>query len=238
MKRVPLVVLALVLGIAACQEVATSPQATADLNTANINPRYREASNPPPPPIDTGGKVTFDASASATSFKWADPFQPWSVRLASAAVDPCPGSPTGIILNVTYMLNQGGTSGYLHFSSNKGDSVWASSNGMVKMHDGAFDGKGQIAMIIDGCQLVINLASVNSELSSFAGCGVFTEDIAPTDAPTRPPAGCFSVRFDEVTLNDVDIGGAWLDEAPECVPADTRPECSPEIIVPSVDVIG
>ena len=231
MKRVPLVVLALVIGIAACQEVATSPQASADLSTANLNPRYREASNPPPPPIDTGGQVTFAASATSTSFKWADPFQPWSARLASTALDPCPGTPSDIILNVTYMLNNGGTSGYLHFSSNKGDSVWASSNGMVKLHDGVFDGKGQIAMVIDGCQLVLNLASVNSELSSFGGCGVF-EEVVILDAPSRPPTGCFIVHFDQVTLNGVDIGGADLTAAPECTPEDTRPECSPEIIPP------
>ena len=234
MKRVPLAVLALVIGIAACQEAATSPQATADLNTANLNPRYGEASNPPPPPIDTGGRVSF-TGATATSFKWADPFQPWSARLASAALDPCTGTPSEIILNVTYMLNNGGTSGYLHFSSDKGDSVWASSNGMVKMHDGVFDGKGAIAMIIDGCQLVLDLSSVNSELSSFGGCGVF-EDVVILDAPTRPPTGCFIVHFDEVTLNGVDIGGADLEAAPECVPEDERQGCNPEIITPPVDI--
>lgn len=236
MKRVPLAVLALVIGIAACQEVATSPQSSSDMNTASLNPLYGE-SNPPPPPIDTGGQVSF-TSASATSFKWADPFQPYSARFASTLQESCNGSPTDIILHVTYMLNPGGTSGYLHFSSNKGDSVWASSNGMVKMHDGDFDGKGSIAVVLDGCLLVIDLSSVNSALSSFNGCGVFEESVAPMDAATRPPAGCFTVRFDEVTLNGEDIGGAELTAAPECLPEDERQGCSPGIIPPPVDIIS
>ena len=236
MKRAPLAVLALVVGFVACQETTTSPpQATTD-RTADLNPLYA-ASNPPPPPIDTGGRVSFSASTSATSFRWVDPGES-NFRFASRALVPCNGTPTGFILHVTYMLNSGGRSGYLHFSSNKGDSVWASSNGMVKMHDGIFDGKGTIAVVLDGCTLVINLASVNSNLSAFAGCGVFTEDLAPTASPTRPPTGCFTVHFDEVTLNGEDIGGADLQAAPECVAGDERQECDPGIISPPIDIIG
>ena len=214
-------VLAAAFAVAACQDGSTAPQAR-DLNTAQD--RF---SNPPPPPIELGALATFTASTSFAQFNTA------------ALIPECEGfvAPSnGIVLPVKYMYNPAGNSGFLHFEDSPDSYLDADANGMIRMQDGDFTGKGVVTFVFQGCPLVIHLDSVNDLASQFAACGTFSEEIDTEITAERDEFGCFSLTFDRVTLGGEEIGGAQLEDVPPCVENDTRPACNPildddEIIV-------
>ena len=223
MKRASLATLVLTIGAAACQDIITSPEPSADRDV------LYGVSNPPPPPIDTGAMVTFSAT-EPTSFEQSTPSQPgFSIRLASSLQASCTGD-AAVIIPVTYLYNPQGSSGYLHFSDAPAQSVDASANGMVKMKEEGgvqdFSGKGAVSILIGDCEFIINLESVVDAQSSFGACDTIIPDAIGTQ---RVEQGCFTLSFSEVLLNGVDVGDATMTPAPECEPGDLRAECNPEI---------
>jgi hypothetical protein len=229
-KRYALLSLAAVIGAIACQEVATSPEAGTDLTV-----RYR-VSNPPPPPIDTGASLSFDASPT---------FALQSRSISPTATGDCDGlvPGTGVIIPVTYLFDPTTNTGYLHPKSSPVDSQSTSANGMIRMRSDKngvqhFDGKGSVTIIIDGCPLVVNLASVTDAGSSFGECTPpVIGDIAPQATPPRP-GGCFVLHFDEVLLDGEDIGGANMNASPECSELGPEPPSSCDPFLESPEVIG
>lgn len=235
MRRIPLAALALVIGAVACQEVATSPESGA---TANLTPRYR--GNPPPPPIDTGATFSFGAqtfSSLGQSSPWASRF---SIRLASALQEPnCEGTPTDVTVPVRYMFDPAGNNGYLHFLSDANTDVQADANGVVKMKDGHFTGKGTVEVLIDGCVLVIDLSTVTDQ-SSFETCPDSSEFVPEAQDP-RPEGGCFTLFFDDgASFDGETFFDAMVRPDPLCDPEESEPptRCDPFIFNPEIALTG
>jgi hypothetical protein len=218
-KRVPLAVLALIIGATACQEFATSPNKGSDPNV-----EYR-LSNPPPPPIDTG--AAFGFTGLQTNVVQSFP----SGVLGSVQIDPSHiGVRNSLSLNgpfivpVTYMLNADGSSGYLHFHD--APDIDADANGMVKLDNTGFSGKGFVTFNTDAGPLVVDLSSV-LQSSSFAGCGGLFTAAPLSSAAARPDSFCFQVTFGNATLNGDPVGPVFVTAA--CY---ARPEnnfCNEEI---------
>ena len=152
-------------------------------------------SNPPPPPIDSGAAAVGNAS---------------------------------IVFAVTYFFNPVGNSGYLMFDNNQEGSTEVDKNAQVRLHNGTFSGKGTLATDVNGDGagglLVVNLASVVTSLSSFAGCAqeVPTETTAAPDGEPRDEAGCFSLTFSDATLDGETIP---FELQPSCREGDPRRQC-------------
>ena len=205
MKRVPLALLALVIGVTACQEIATSPNTGAG---PSVNYRL---SNPPPPPIDTG--AAFGFTGLTTNVVQSFP----SGLSASVQIDPSQiggrralsiGGP--FIVPVTYLLNPDGSTGYLHFHD--APDINASANGMVKLDKKGFTGKGFVTFNTDAGPLVVDLSSV-LQSSSFAGCGGFVGSAPLSGAASRPDSFCFQVTFGNATLNGNPVGPVFVNAA-------------------------
>jgi hypothetical protein len=205
-----------VIAAVACKEVVTSPGAN-DLRVSSD-----KFSNPPPPPVEAGALTTISVEAS---------FATQSGGITTQAV--CEGATvSSFVLPVTYMFNPAGNSGFVHFASSGADSVSADANGMVRYQDGEFTGKGRVRIIIDGCELLIDLSSVDSEESTFAACGdpeIPDSTFSTSSQPERPATGCFFLSFDEVTLDGQDVGDAEMTATERCEVGDTRPECNPVV---------
>ena len=183
-----MVSLGLLASLAACANETTSPA------TADLQPSFRLASNPPPPPIDTG---TAPTGSVQTSFA------------------------------VTYFFNPVGSSGFLMFDKTQDGSTEVDKNAQVRLHNGTFSGKGSLSADVngdlEGGLLLVDLASVNSELSRFAGCEQAAGEVVPTAAPDdREDTGCFSLTFDGATLDGVPVPFVL---EPSCRPGDPRRVC-------------
>ena len=226
MKRSALLALAAVITAVACQEIATAPQCAADLATSDAR-----ISNPPPPPLDTGA---VGGIAIAT-------FAPTSNTSAARSLPAAPGwehftgaqqalqSAAFFTIPVTYLFNPVGNAGYLHFHSDAANDVDADANGMVKLQDGTFSGKGFIIIETFEGTVVIDLSSV-SQSSAFAGCGEEVPSITAAAAPARPDSLCFRVEFDDVTLDGVPVeGGATF--FPGCYPRAENNFCDSEEVI-------
>jgi len=107
---------------------------------------------------------------------------------------PPPPSDTGAVassdagtfsINVTYMLNKPGTSGFLSFQRVQPEGVTVDPNARVQLHQGDFTGRGELSIQTLTGLLVLDLANV-SDLSSFESCA----------APVAPSSG--GVSGDEV----------------------------------------
>jgi len=72
-------------------------------------------------------------------------------------------------INVTYMLNKPGTSGFLSFQREQPEGVTIDPNARVQLHQGDFSGRGEISFQTATGLLVLDLANV-SDLSSFESC--------------------------------------------------------------------
>ena len=236
MKRSAIAALVAVIATVACQEIATSP------GDPDFSVRGR-LSNPPPPPIDTGASVSFGGiqQTSLVQSRSSDLSLPSKFMLATAGCEN--RTVQAIVIPVRYLYNTVGNSGWLHVESSEADSLTASSNGMVRMRTDEngvqdFEGKGTVSMIIDGCPLVINLASIIDEQSSMADCSV-APDLSAAAAPEREQGTCFFLSFSEATLDGQDIGGAQMTTSPEC--EDLGGDlfgCDPNTVPDSPFVIG
>jgi len=231
-----LIILASAIAAAACQEIATSPQVSAD-----IGPQSERLSNPPPPPIDTGALGSIGGGLAETFMapvanRSALPAAPGFERFAgsSQSVVLHPPHPTSItfVVPATYLLNKGGLSGYLHFADNDDEGVDSDPNGMVHMNRGTFSGKGKITIRRGDDVYVIDLASVNSASSYFEDCpagGSYPEAGPPEE---NRGGRCFKVKFNAVYLNDALLpGGATF--TPTCYPGPENDFCNSESEVPS-----
>lgn len=215
MNRAPLAIIALVIGVAACQEMTTAPASSPDLRVQSA--RF---SNPPPPPIDTGAGVGVSFEAATT--RLVDPFSIRSsildngVRGGSSSVNASATQFLFFVIPVTYLFNPNGSSGYLHFHDDANNDIDSDANGTVKFQKGDFDGKGKVTIQTSFGPIVINLASVNDGASTFEGC---SENIPSVAAAARPDSFCFQVTFDDVTVNGVPAGPVTM--SPSCY---ARPE--------------
>ena len=222
MKRSALVSIAALIAVAACQEMTTSPTGVGDISS--LDARF---SNPPPPPIDTGATGGIAAT-----------FAPQAAAIAAPSLPAAPGferfaggvqslqSATNFTIPVTYLYNPVGNSGFLHFRSDNANDVEADANGMVRLQDGVFSGKGQVVIETFEGTLIIFLNSINSAQSSFEGCG---DNFFAAALPDRPENGCFNVVFDEATLNGDPVGPVEFD--PDCYPSEANQFCD----VPEID---
>jgi hypothetical protein len=210
------------IGAAACKDAVTSPE-----NNSDLALRYG-ISNPPPPPIDTGASGFFSAAdlRAPSTPKFLQPrftivqsSSPAERQKLSILAAPrahrfsLSQSPFLFSVPVTYFFNPTLNDGYLHFS-NDPDGVNASSNGMIKNHQGVLSGKGTLQIQTDQGLLVIDLSSIQQP-PSFLGCS------PPTfGAPTSPGGVCFHLFFSQATLfftlGGSENGSAQMD--PNCPP--------------------
>ncbi|MEO8576024.1 MAG: hypothetical protein ABI556_04955, partial [Gemmatimonadales bacterium] len=175
--------MALVIGVAACQEMTTAPASSPD-------PRVQTArsSNPPPPPIDTGAGVGISFQTATT--RVTDPFSIRSSILDNgvrggtrSSVNPSATQFLFFVIPVTYLFNPIGSSGYLHFHDDPNNDIDSDANGMVRLQNGDFDGMGKVTVQTSFGPIVINLASVNDGASRFEGCGQFIPSVAAAARP-------------------------------------------------------
>ncbi len=173
MTRVRMMVpLALLASLAACSNESTSPA------SADLDPAYAFfASNPPPPPIDTG---TAPTGSTQTSFAVKYFFNPVGSS-GYLMFDKTQEGSTEIDKNAQVRFHNGTFSG-------KG-SIGADTTGAVA-----------------GGLRLVNRASENRGLRHFAGCAPPGAEVEATAAPDdRPDSGCFSLTFDGATLDGVSI---------------------------------
>jgi hypothetical protein len=201
LKRIALASLVLVIGVFACKDVVTSPQLNVDTEG-----QFANASNPPPPPLDTGARGRFLPGATLRAEPTPRFFSPrFSVdqplptqprtsilglptRLANEVII----DPFDFNLPVTYNLSQDGLKGQLSFRKINGShAVLKACN--VKLNNGVFTGSGFLQVQTTGGLLIIDCSSVNQELSWFEPCG------------DRTVVGerCFHLVFDYATLDGV-----------------------------------
>ena len=117
---------------------------------------------------------------------------------------PPPASDTGAFvqsadagffaLNVTYLLNKPGTSGFLSFQRQQPEGVTIDPNARVQLHQGDFSGRGEISVQTATGLLVLDLANV-TDASKFESCAAAG---SPTDGQSSsevaPDGGsCFTV---------------------------------------------
>ena len=207
MKPFPIAIVALVVGVGACQEFATAPQPG---NNAAIS---RSLSNPPPPPIDTGASGSFSPDAS---FSIAQP-SGLGPRFVVSQTEASFNIP------VRYFLNRTDNSGYLHFENDTSADVYSTSNGSVKYQKGLLSGKGSVTIqMSDGSTLVIDLSSIEQPPASFFGCSAPTTvgDAAPQDTG----GVCFDLIFQRATLTPSG-GGTPTQGSVDLRPEDTIVGC-------------
>jgi hypothetical protein len=181
-KAFPFAILVLV-GVAACQELATEPQ-----SGTGLMPRG-SLSNPPPPPIDTGASGSFSPNQTF-SVAQSGGFTPRYVVTQTEDFFTIP---------VRYFLNTEDTNGYLHFSNDTSADVLSTANGSVKYQNGLLSGKGSVTLqMADGSTLVIDLSSIEQPPASFFGCS--TPLTTAAAAPQDTGGVCFHLFFDRATL--------------------------------------
>lgn len=222
LKRFPLAILALITGVAACQDVATAPLSRTDLELRSLR-----LSNPPPPPIDTGASGSVSVEIATT--RQVDPFgirtavlqsfkEPGIRSAVDPHFDPHPTTVLSFTVRVIYLFNPEGLNGYLHFKSDEATDIKSDPSAMVKYHDGQFNGKGLVTVGTEFGPLVIDLSSVNDAGSSFEGCAENIPSLLSA-AAARPDSFCFEVQFNNVTLDGNPVGPVSMN--PGCFP---RPE--------------
>lgn len=189
MKRVSLAALATLALLVAtgCQDAVTAPQLDATLRNG--------VSFPPPPPENltasgsfcclstsassiqqsSGLQLSFSRqssgfrpSASKQSSRFRPSFSVQGSPLRGPAFTVQPGC-TSFTVPVRYLFNEPSNSGYVHFSDDADNAVGSSSNGMVKFAHGDFSGGGTLEIQTECGLIVIDLSSVNDELSDFFG---------------------------------------------------------------------
>ena len=191
-------VLAAAFAVAACQDGSTAPEAR---DLSSVQNRF---SNPPPPPIEGTATLSIGVSTS---------FAATSMDISPALSEACETAlPIFIQVPVKYFFNRVQNSGFVHFSDSDADGVDVSANGMVREQDGRESGQGTITINEGGCEIVVNLASVQNVV--FGDCsGPIVIDgaetaLAPEDNPEQ---ACFYAEFDEVTADGEPVpGGATL----------------------------
>ena len=205
MKHAPLAVLALALGIAACNEIATSPQTQSG---SDIVARYR-LSNPPPPPIDTGATGYFSPNGSTTNLMTSRA-PSLTVSVSGLGGPSFALSPFYFDIPVTYFLNKTDNAGFLHFGGN-------ARGGDVKYKKGNLSGKGILSLETGGGVLTIDLSSLQQP-PSFFGCG--SEVIG--EAATSSGGGvCFGLYFSSATFTPP--GGPTYQGSVNLFPNDSFP---------------
>ncbi len=220
MRRLSAPALALLLGVAACSEVVTSPE-----QTGVRSPSYGQGVDiPPPPPADFEalGEVVFGSSEAAGGGEFG-----------TSALGPFQFE-----LNVTYFFNRTGNSGWLKIKKEQDDNV--DGTGKVNYSQGVFSGSGVIDVTLSSGLLTFDLANV-SQASTFASCALSSPpppESAPTAASTepRPEGTCFNVIVDDATYQPFLPVGAPPETVtviirPQCVVDDIRPVCNPIIII-------
>lgn len=206
MKGKRAVALALVVGMAGCSELATTPQQTVDLA-----PSYGRVDNPPPPPADLEAVGTF--------------FPDGGSETASLAPNVVGNISGDFVLNVSYLFNKPGNSGWVHFDKQQDENVNIPNGAQVKMSQDVFSGKGIVEVTLGASLLIFDLASVlQAPASWFASCGPAAPP-APSvaNAVPRPEGGCFTLTFEDATLDGVP--GSVLLQA-QCTVDDPRPICN------------
>lgn len=188
MKYRSLAALASVLGMAACNEIITSPEQSV------VRAPSFAIDNPPPPPSDRSavGEVMFgDESGFRTSS-------------AGNAFNP-PVTPSGITfpLNVRYFFNRPGNSGWLVLPMEQDGAVSMDKEGRVRYQKGVFLGSGKVEVDLGaGGFLIFDLVNVSTQSSSFASCDATAPSPTATSGqPARPEGGCFYLEINRATLD-------------------------------------
>ncbi|MEJ7760959.1 MAG: hypothetical protein WKF55_15370 [Gemmatimonadaceae bacterium] len=129
-----------VFALAACQEISTSP--------TGASPEVRRA-------VDGGG-----GGGDGVEFPPPPPSDTGAVGVSDGGA---------FSINVTYMLNKPGSSGFLSFQRKQPEGVTVDPNARVQLHQGDFSGRGKLSVQTLTGLLVLDLANV-SDLSSFESC--------------------------------------------------------------------
>ena len=136
-----------------------------------------------------------------------------SLEIAPALSEACElALPIFVQIPVKYFFNRVQNAGFVHFSGNAETGLDVSANGMIREQNGTESGQGTVTINEGGCEIVVNLASVQNVV--FGDCdgpviidAVETE-LAPEDNPEQ---ACFSADFDEVTADGEPVpGGATI----------------------------
>jgi hypothetical protein len=216
-KGSALLVVAAVIGVAACQEV-TSPSTEADLTVRNAL-----RSNPPPPPIDTG--ASFFQSAFLTSAPTGLRMPAVRTNMLSAptigfrnAEVVCDGNINNGTVPLRHFFNKTNQTGWDHFESDCDNGVDATAGAATDFHRGVITGRGTLTINTYAGTLVVDLSSVDSDASSMGPCqGFIIGDLAPDGvhpaAVAPADTGCFDLKFDNVTLDGVQVGPYRFEES-------------------------
>lgn len=222
MKRLSPAVLAVLalIGAAACQDAVTSPQLSVDVEGQLAN-----ASNPPPPPIDTGARGRFRPGTSLRAEPTPRFFQPRFSIVQSTLPQPRStvlGLPRRLrndividafdfFIPVKYELNKKRDNGHVDFKKIKhSKAILKECN--VHWEHGVFKGHGTLKIQTEQQGLlVIDCESVNQDESFMEPCG---------DGFTVGER-CFHLVFDVATL-DGDPGSVEM--ITSCDPDDVEAE--------------
>jgi hypothetical protein len=220
MKRSPLAFAALVLGLVACQDMATAPELSS-VDLAVLIDR----SNPPPPPIDTGASISVSLEVATT--RLVDPF---SLRTSVVTTDLSGQAPAKTIshststfvipitIPVTYTRNEEGTGGSLTFHPDLVNHVFVDPHASVHQDaHGNFVGTGNVTITTIYGQFVMQLPTVIDSASVFEGCG--ESEVA------NHPELCFGTKIGTSTLNGDFLGQAMV--TPACYPNTENHFCFP-----------
>jgi hypothetical protein len=191
-SRSSFAVLAFTVGIAACQDALTSPQLNVDEEGLFAN-----ASNPPPPPIDTGAIGRFRPGTNLRAPYESPLLQPrFSIIQSSAPQQKLTvlsrpqklaffvQTSENFSVPVKYTLSTDGTRGELIYKATK-VSKEVLKTCTIKYVNGVFSGKGTLQIVTEDGLLWIDCSSV-SQSSTFDTCG---------EGET-----CFDVIFDNAIL--------------------------------------
>lgn len=216
MKRSQLAIMALAIGLAACQEVVTAP------GSSSVDLAVRAAgisrSNPPPPPIDTGASISVSLEVATT--RMTDPFTLRSSILSTGVVDKESARAAvhvystvviPLVFPVTYNRDEHSNAGYVEFHPDPHQSITTDPNSKVVQdpHGHHFTGTGRVLIPTADGQLAIHLGTVVDNGTVFEGCG-------PNLIQVLHPELCFGIKIGTVTLNDQPIGSATI--TPACYP--------------------
>lgn len=206
-----LAALATVFGMAACNEIVTSPE-----QSGVRAPSFGFAiDNPPPPPSDLEavGEVMFGGGPGPAASRASDAGKV-SATLVAEFQFP---------LGVTYFFNKPGNSGWIQLPKKQDGGAVVGNAARVRLHKGEFLGDGEVKVQLGSGFLTFNLANV-SQSSTFATCTVTAPEVGAT---ARPEGGCFYVEINNAMFEHTEGASETVSVVIRMPCIETEPEGAP-----------